>query len=97
MLYQERTRPSRRSISLARPSTLRWGSTLAAILWDSTTPPVGSMVICGARAILRRLISPARPLAYLGGTFTSIDFPGASSTFAWGINSRGDIVEQYTI
>ena len=28
-------------------------------------------------------------------TFTSIDFPGAASTQAFGINPRGDIVGQY--
>ena len=28
--------------------------------------------------------------------FTLIDYPGASSTLAWGINSRGDIVGYYT-
>ncbi len=28
--------------------------------------------------------------------FTLIDYPGASSTMAWGINSRGDIVGYYT-
>ena len=30
-----------------------------------------------------------------GGLFTPIDFPGASSTLAWGINNRGDISGQY--
>ena len=30
-----------------------------------------------------------------GPTFTSIDFPGATSTSAWGINARGDIVGGY--
>ena len=28
-------------------------------------------------------------------TFTQIDYPGATSTQAWGINSRGDIVGHY--
>ena len=31
-----------------------------------------------------------------GPTFTSIDFPGATSTQAWGITSSGDIVGFYT-
>jgi hypothetical protein len=30
------------------------------------------------------------------GSFTSIDFPGATSTAASGINPRGDIVGTYT-
>ncbi len=30
-----------------------------------------------------------------GPTFTSIDFPGATSTSAWGINTQGDIVGGY--
>ncbi len=29
------------------------------------------------------------------GTFTTIEFPGASLTQAWGINPQGDIVGQY--
>src|SRR5713101_8017785 len=32
-----------------------------------------------------------------GPTFTPIDFPGAASTQAWGINNRGDIVGTYTL
>lgn len=31
-----------------------------------------------------------------GPTFTSIDFPGAAATNAWGINTSGDIVGDYT-
>jgi len=30
-----------------------------------------------------------------GPIFTSFDYPGATSTFAWGINTRGDIVGSY--
>src|SRR6202163_1248926 len=30
-----------------------------------------------------------------GPTFTQIDFPGAASTQAWGINANGDIVGAY--
>ena len=30
-----------------------------------------------------------------GPTFTTIDFPGATSTLAWAINTRGDIVGAY--
>src|SRR5882724_9539698 len=30
-----------------------------------------------------------------GPTFTTIDFPGATQTLAWGINTRGDIVGNY--
>lgn len=32
-----------------------------------------------------------------GGTFTTLDFPGSSSTLAWSINKSGDIVGLYTI
>src|SRR5438552_3147683 len=32
-----------------------------------------------------------------GLTFTAIDYPGAASTQAWGINNRGDIVGYYTL
>ena len=32
-----------------------------------------------------------------GGTFTTLDFPGASSTLAWSINKSGDIAGLYTI
>src|SRR5579859_5343897 len=32
-----------------------------------------------------------------GATFTAIDFPGAASTQAWGVNNRGDIVGIYTL
>ena len=32
-----------------------------------------------------------------GGGYTTIEFPGASSTLAWGINKGGDIVGAYTI
>jgi len=32
-----------------------------------------------------------------GPTFTPIDFPGAASTQAWGINTSGDIVGIYTL
>src|SRR3989442_16011144 len=32
-----------------------------------------------------------------GPTFTAIDFPGAASTQAWGVNNRGDIVGTYTL
>jgi hypothetical protein len=28
--------------------------------------------------------------------FSSIDYPGASTTEAWGINARGDIIGRYT-
>lgn len=31
------------------------------------------------------------------GTFTTIDFPGAGQTSAWGINSAGQIVGNYSI
>jgi hypothetical protein len=31
------------------------------------------------------------------GTFTAIDFPGAPSTLAWGINNSGDIVGSYML
>ncbi len=31
-----------------------------------------------------------------GGTFTAIDFPGATSTAVAGINANGDIVGGYT-
>ncbi|MDQ6759870.1 MAG: PEP-CTERM sorting domain-containing protein [Acidobacteriota bacterium] len=31
-----------------------------------------------------------------GSTFTTIDFPGATATQPWGINTRGDIVGLYT-
>jgi len=30
-----------------------------------------------------------------GGIYTSIDFPGASATVAWGIHSSGTIVGSY--
>ena len=30
-----------------------------------------------------------------GPTFTAIEFPGAATTLAWGINTRGDIVGGY--
>src|SRR5260370_29917240 len=30
-----------------------------------------------------------------GPTFTTIEFPGAATTLAWGINTRGDIVGGY--
>src|SRR5947209_6785567 len=30
-------------------------------------------------------------------TYTAIDFPGATSTSAWGINSHGDVVGVYTL
>jgi hypothetical protein len=30
-----------------------------------------------------------------GPTFTTIEFPGAATTYAWGINTRGDIVGGY--
>src|SRR4051794_12257389 len=29
--------------------------------------------------------------------YTTIDFPGATSTSAWGINSRGDVVGVYSL
>src|SRR5260370_4555226 len=32
-----------------------------------------------------------------GPTFTTIDYPGATPTLAWGINTRGDIVGFYTL
>jgi len=32
-----------------------------------------------------------------GPTFTTIDFPGAAGTQAWGINTRGDVVGEYTV
>ncbi len=32
-----------------------------------------------------------------GPTYTTVDFPGASSTLAWSINKSGDIVGSYTI
>ena len=32
-----------------------------------------------------------------GGTFTTVDFQGASSTIAWSNNKSGDIVGTYTI
>ena len=32
-----------------------------------------------------------------GSTFTRITYPGATSTLAWGINTRGDIVGAFVI
>lgn len=32
-----------------------------------------------------------------GGAFTTIDFPGAAGTTAWGVNNGGDIVGGYTL
>jgi uncharacterized protein (TIGR03437 family) len=32
-----------------------------------------------------------------GGTYTTIDFPGATSTLAWSINKGGDIAGSYTL
>src|ERR1051326_7888599 len=40
-------------------------------------------------------LSAASNLFADGPTFTQIDFPGASSTQAWGINANGDVVGGY--
>ena len=42
------------------------------------------------------LAAPTHGFLLLQGTFTTIDVPGASSTQAFGINPRGDIVAQST-
>ena len=39
---------------------------------------------------------PVHGFLLLGGVFTTIDFPGAIATAAYGINTAGDIVGQYT-
>src|SRR5258708_12489685 len=41
------------------------------------------------------LLGAASNLLADGGAFTAIDFPGATSTQAWGINSSGDIAGFY--
>jgi hypothetical protein len=41
-------------------------------------------------------LSAASSVLADGPTFTAIDFPGAASTQAWGINPSGDIVGIYT-
>ncbi len=46
-------------------------------------------------AIVGTLTNPASKALAESDTFTTIDFPGASSTSAFGINPRGDIVGQY--
>ena len=41
------------------------------------------------------LLGAASNLLADGGAFTAIDFPGATSTQAWGINPGGDIIGFY--
>ena len=41
------------------------------------------------------LLGAASNLLADGGAFTAIDFPGAASTQAWGINPDGDIIGFY--
>src|SRR5713101_6578056 len=41
------------------------------------------------------LLGAASSLLADGGAFTAIDFPGAATTQAWGINLSGDIVGNY--
>jgi hypothetical protein len=42
------------------------------------------------------LLGAASNLLADGPTFTAIDYPAAASTFAWGMNSHGDILGSYT-
>src|SRR5258708_39934470 len=44
---------------------------------------------------LGSLLSAASNVLGQGPTFSTIDFPGAATTLAWGINTRGDIVGGY--
>ena len=49
-----------------------------------------------ALTVLTMLALPAATAAAVGhGGFATIDYPGAVATFAWGINSRGDVVGSY--
>jgi hypothetical protein len=48
-------------------------------------------------AIVGTLTNPASKALAESDTFTTIDFPGASSTSCQGINPRGDIVGRYTL
>src|SRR5258708_31161538 len=44
---------------------------------------------------LGSLLSAASNVLGQGPTFSTIDFPGAATTLAWAINTRGDIVGGY--
>jgi hypothetical protein len=59
--------------------------------------PRASFVLAAVLTLGMALTAIPRGLAQppLPGTFTSIDFPGASFTQAQGINPRGDIVGRY--
>jgi probable HAF family extracellular repeat protein len=41
------------------------------------------------------LLLATAPLALAQGTYTQIDVPGANSTNAWGVSSKGDVVGSY--
>jgi hypothetical protein len=49
----------------------------------------------GGVSVARPVVSPAKGNGGDVGRFTTIDYPGASQTFGWGINSAGDIVGSY--
>jgi hypothetical protein len=60
--------------------------------------PAGTRASCCSLALsaLAILALPS-PAVASEQTFTTIDFPGATVTNAWGINARGDIVGQYRL
>jgi hypothetical protein len=94
------------AFSLVTMSQMLWVTAVA----EDTTPSFLSHDFPGAEFTCALAINPAGEIVgqykradgifhgYLlrNGVFTSIDFPGASSTFAaMGINEQGDIVGSY--
>ena len=60
-------------------------------------PPRPSVLTLGVTSLVLHFAGGANHgFLLLQGSFTTIDVPGASSTQAFGINPRGDIVGQYS-
>src|SRR5882724_6091365 len=63
-------------------------------LWERRFQPTMKQTNSAAVAVAALVASAA--FAADNGRFTQVDYPGASLTQAWGINSRGDIIGIYT-
>lgn len=49
----------------------------------------------GASVAILLLLAASVPLALAQGTYANIDVPGSAFTYAWGINTAGEIVGTY--
>jgi probable HAF family extracellular repeat protein len=58
---------------------------------------VGRLTLMFRNAILwlTALLLASEPLALAQGTYTQIDYPGATATYPWGVNTAGDISGTY--